>query len=224
MKLQSELCNERTLFVCDKRSGAIEVCQFSSLSDWLNAGDAIVVAVEKDKQVVNTVDDNPSQSWLTKTHFSPISLKRLTSRGVKIAPIHFHVKPLQGFTSKNHHAQLLQFVVPDETADALNESSALGHHILAEGLPVLKILQAASDELGFYHGGCGLVKTYEFSSRPRHYSAVDMLLTEIHPPASTDFLLGGSSFAGPVLVGRVHREAVAREIYRQESSVAVLFI
>ncbi len=224
MNPQSNPCDERTLIVCDRRSEAIEVCKFGNLGNWLNAGDAIVLAVEQDKLAGNATKEDACKHWMVKTQLAPTLLQRLTSQGVKVLHINLHSESQRPSMSKNHHHRVFRFDIPDETADVLNETAALGHRILAEGLPVLEILQAATDELGFYRGGCGIVKPSHFSSRPRHYSAVDMLLTELYPPSSTDFLLGGSSFAGPVLVGRVHREAVSRGIYKQQASVPVLFI
>lgn len=223
MKPQSNPCDERTLFVCDRRSGAIDVSALGKLGNWLTAGDAIVLAVEQDSGRNSPTYANSCKHWMSKTQLTPTFLKCLTSQGVKTVNIRFRIQPLQS-TSKNHHPLLFRFIVPDETAQVLNETAALGHHILAEGLPVLETLRAAADEMGFYHEGCGMVKTSQFLSRPRNFSSVDMFLTELYPPSSTDFLLGGSSFAGPVLIGRVHREAIARGIYKHQASVPVLFI
>lgn len=148
-------------------------------------------------------------------HFTPRLLRAIEERGVRVVFLTLHVgigtfRPVTVEAVEDHRMHPERFLVPEETARAVNEARRAGGRVIAVGTTAARALEAAAD-------GAGLVRPAEGETdlfiRPGYrFRAVDGLLTNFHLPRSTLLMLV-AAFAGLDLVLAAYRDAV-RERYR----------
>jgi S-adenosylmethionine:tRNA ribosyltransferase-isomerase len=113
--------------------------------------------------------------------FTPKLLKRLETRGIKIAPLILHT----GVSNlETHEPPYKEFYrVTPETANMVNEAHASGHRVVAVGTTVIRALESVTNGDGQTHAGEGwtcLVVTPQ-----RKLRAVNSLITGMHEPEAT---------------------------------------
>ncbi len=149
-------------------------------------------------------------------HFTPALLGALEARGVRRASVTLHVgpgtfAPLRTDDVSDHVLHAERYQIPPATAQAIAETRAAGHPIVAVGTTVVRTLEtaAALQEDGTVRAGAGATQLF---IKPGHtFRAVDQLLTNFHLPKSTLLMLV-AAFAGPDGRARVlaaYAEAVA---------------
>src|SRR5262249_48495606 len=120
-------------------------------------------------------------------HFTPAVAAALEARGVRRATITLHVGPGTFAPLRSHEldGQALhpeRFEVPAATAQAIAETRAAGHPVVAVGTTVVRTLEAAAEEDGRVRAGAG---TTDIFIRPGHrFRAVDAMVTNFHLPKS----------------------------------------
>jgi S-adenosylmethionine:tRNA ribosyltransferase-isomerase len=113
--------------------------------------------------------------------FTPKLLKRLGSKGIRIAPLILHT----GVSNlETHEPPYKEFYrVTPQTAHIVNEARASGHRIVAVGTTAIRALESVTSGDGKTHAGEGwtcLVVTPQ-----RKLRAVNALITGMHEPEAT---------------------------------------
>ena len=113
--------------------------------------------------------------------FTPRLLKRLESKGIKIAPLILHT----GISNLETHEPPYKeyYRVTEETVQIINEARATGKRIVAVGTTAIRALETVTNGDGITHAGEGwtcLVVTPQ-----RGLRAVDALLTGMHEPEAS---------------------------------------
>ena len=144
-------------------------------------------------------------------HFSPGVLTILKDKGVDIVPITLHVgygtfRPIKTEYVEDHTMEEESFEIDTEAAGIINRAE----RVIAVGTTSTRALESVADD-------CGRVKktsghTGLFIYPGYHFKKIDILLTNVHRPQSSLFILL-CAFAGKDLTQRVYREAV-NERYR----------
>ena len=125
-------------------------------------------------------------------HFTPETFAALEAKGVGIATLTLHVgagtfKPVEAEHAEEHHMHFEDFVLPEETAAAINAARRAGGRILAVGTTTVRVLESCAEADGTVTARRG--RTDIFLYPPYRPRAVDMLLTNFHLPKSTLLML-----------------------------------
>lgn len=113
--------------------------------------------------------------------FTPVLLKRLSEKGVKIAPLILHT----GVSNlETHEPPYKEFYrVPAGTADVVNTAREADHRIVAVGTTAIRALETVTNGDGKTHAGEGW--TCLVITPQRGLRAVDALLTGMHEPEAS---------------------------------------
>lgn len=113
--------------------------------------------------------------------FTPKLMKRLESKGIKIAPLILHT----GVSNlETHEPPYKEFYrVTSETAHAVNEARASGHRVVAVGTTAIRALESVTNGTGKTHAGEGW--TCLVITPQRKLRAVNALITGMHEPEAT---------------------------------------
>jgi S-adenosylmethionine:tRNA ribosyltransferase-isomerase len=147
-------------------------------------------------------------------HLSEASLAAIRAKGVDIRMLTLHVgagtfKPVQSEDVDGHVMHSESFVLPTDTAAALNAARARGKRIWAVGTTVARVLEsrALGAAPALFLPGAGETDIF---IRPGYaWKGVDGLLTNFHWPKSTLFMLV-CSLLGTGRAKGIYAEAIAR--------------
>ncbi len=136
-------------------------------------------------------------------HFTPALVGAIRERGVGLAFITLHVGPgtflpVRAGRTEDHRMHRERFVVPEETARAIQAAS----RVIAVGTTALRALEASE-------GRAGEGSTDLFVTPGYRFRTVDGLFTNFHLPRSTLFMLV-AALAGLGRIKDAYREAVER--------------
>ncbi|MCQ2380392.1 MAG: tRNA preQ1(34) S-adenosylmethionine ribosyltransferase-isomerase QueA [Victivallaceae bacterium] len=125
-------------------------------------------------------------------HFTEEVLARLLDKGVGIHEVTLHVGPgtfvpVESEDAEKHRMHSETFVLPKETANAINFTHRNGHRVLAVGTTSVRTLESCASEDGTVSAASR--DTDIFLYPPYKPRAVDMLLTNFHLPKSTLLML-----------------------------------
>ena len=143
-------------------------------------------------------------------HLTRSTLDALAARGVERAAITLHVgpgtfKPVKVEHVEDHRLDAERYVLPEETARAIERTRARGGRVVAVGTTVVRCLEAAARDAPL-RAGAG--ETDLFIQPGFRFQVVDVLLTNFHLPRSTLLMLV-AAFAGKERVLAAYREAIA---------------
>ena len=151
-------------------------------------------------------------------HFTDALLERIRGMGVGVAWVTLHVgldtfRPVHGEDIAEHKIHTEWFELPQETADAINETRARGGRIIAVGTTSVRTLEHVANlnrgdgttRIGAATGDADLFIVPGYS-----YKLVDAMVTNFHLPRSTLLMLV-SAFAGRERILAAYEEAVRRE-------------
>jgi S-adenosylmethionine:tRNA ribosyltransferase-isomerase len=136
--------------------------------------------------------------------FTPAVLAALERRGIRVARLTLHTGVASAELDEPPYEEA--FVVPWETAEAVNVAHAAGRRVIATGTTVVRALESATDEEGRVvaaRGWTDLVVTPE-----RRVRSVDGLLTGFHEPRASHLLML-EAIAGRAHLRRAYRAALA---------------
>ncbi|HEX9189387.1 MAG TPA: tRNA preQ1(34) S-adenosylmethionine ribosyltransferase-isomerase QueA, partial [Vicinamibacteria bacterium] len=142
-------------------------------------------------------------------HFTSELLQRLRTRGVERQEIVLHVgpgtfRPVEAEDIREHRVDPERFVIPDETAAAVDRARAEGRRVVAVGTTATRALESALGDAGRLRPGEGET---DLVVRPGHdFRAIDALVTNFHLPRSSLLLLV-AAFAGRERVLAAYEEA-----------------
>lgn len=149
-------------------------------------------------------------------HFTPRLMDELQADGVKIAYVTLHVgldtfAPVTEENPKQHKIHTEWCELPQETADAINQTRTAGGRVIAVGTTSVRTLESAAtvgrDHISPYSGPTSIyiLPGYKFK-------IVDAMITNFHLPKSTLIMLV-SSFAGREKILETYQTAI-QEGYR----------
>lgn len=131
-------------------------------------------------------------------HFTTDLLEKIRKKGVKIAFVTLHVglgtfRPVKDDDITNHKMHSEYFVLPQETADLINETKKNGGKIISVGTTSCRVLESVYQKfqkIAPYEG-----QTDIFIKPGYKFGVIDGLITNFHLPESTLIMLV-SAFAG----------------------------
>ncbi|WP_433945907.1 tRNA preQ1(34) S-adenosylmethionine ribosyltransferase-isomerase QueA [Paenibacillus sp. SN-8-1] len=160
-------------------------------------------------------------------HFTEELLDRIRAKGISIAFVTLHVglgtfRPMSVDRVEDHVMHEEYYILPQETADILNETRARGGRVIAVGTTSARTLETVSQSCG----DGPIVKssgwTQIFIYPGYKYGLVDALITNFHLPKSTLVMLV-SALAGRENILNAYREAIEKK-YRFFSFGDAMFI
>ena len=158
-------------------------------------------------------------------HFRPELLDAVKAKGVNIGYVTLHVglgtfRPVKADEIADHKMHSEFYVLPEETAQLINETKARGGRIISVGTTATRTLETAG--LGGMPLKASSGWTDIFIYPGKKFNVIDALITNFHLPESTLIMLV-SALAGKENVLNAYNEAV-RERYRFFSFGDAMFI
>lgn len=182
----------------------------------------------EDKNRYQTVYAKHSGSAAAPTaglHFTDELLKKITDKGIKIGYVTLHVglgtfRPVKADNILDHKMHSEFYVLPQETADLVNETKKVGNRVISVGTTATRTLETAG-LLGFpLREKTGWTDIFIYPGK--NFNVIDALITNFHLPESTLIMLV-SALAGRENVLNAYNEAV-KEKYRFFSFGDAMFI
>ncbi len=158
-------------------------------------------------------------------HFTPELLDRLKAKGVKIGYVTLHVglgtfRPVKADEITEHKMHSEFYVLPEETAELINETKANGGRIISVGTTATRTLETAGQNGMPLTASSGWTDIFIYPGKS--FNVIDALITNFHLPESTLIMLV-SALAGRENVLNAYNEAV-KEKYRFFSFGDAMFI
>ncbi len=170
-----------------------------------------------DKERYQTVYSREPGSAAAPTaglHFTPEMLNQIRSKGIKTGFVTLHVglgtfRPVKVDDVTKHHMHTEHFVLPQETADLINETKKNGKRVIAVGTTTCRTLETVARK-GIITEAQGNTSIFIYPGF--EFKCIDALITNFHLPESTLIMLV-SAFAGYNNIMNAYRTAV-EEKYR----------
>ena len=148
-------------------------------------------------------------------HFTPELLGRIQEKGVKLGYVTLHVglgtfRPVKEEDITDHDMHSEYCVIPQETADLINETKANGGRVICVGTTSCRTIESWAKEDGHMEASAGWTDIFIYPGYK--FKVMDALVTNFHLPQSTLIMLV-SALAGREHVLAAYEEAV-RERYR----------
>jgi S-adenosylmethionine:tRNA ribosyltransferase-isomerase len=159
-------------------------------------------------------------------HFSESLLKKISAIGVKTAAVTLHVgygtfAPVRVTDIRRHTLHEEYAVIPQKTADLVNETKRKGGAIWAVGTTTVRTLEFGADENGRLQAMEGWCNLYIYPGY--RFKIINHLITNFHLPGSSLLVLVAA------LVGRkklmsCYRHAIARNyrFYSYGDAMAII--
>ena len=158
-------------------------------------------------------------------HFTPELLEQIENMGVKLCYVTLHVglgtfRPVKEDEITEHEMHSEYCVIPQETADIINETKKNGGRVICVGTTSCRTLESWAAEDGTMTATGGWTNIFIYPGY--RFKVMDALVTNFHLPESTLIMLV-SALAGREHVLNAYNEAV-REQYRFFSFGDAMFI
>ena len=158
-------------------------------------------------------------------HFTEALLQQVQNMGVKVGYVTLHVglgtfRPVKEDNITDHMMHSEYCVIPQETADLINETKQNGGRIICVGTTSCRTLETWAAEDGTMMAKAGWTNIFIYPGYK--FKVIDALITNFHLPESTLIMLV-SALAGRRNVLNAYKEAV-RERYRFFSFGDAMFI
>ena len=182
----------------------------------------------QDRERYQTVYSRVSGSAAAPTaglHFTKELLEKIRKKGVGIGYVTLHVglgtfRPVKEDEIEQHDMHSEYCIVPQETADLINETKAHGGRVICVGTTSCRTIESWAAEDGTMKASAGWTDIYIYPGY--RFKVMDALITNFHLPQSTLLMLV-SALAGRENVLRAYEEAV-RERYRFFSFGDAMFV
>lgn len=158
-------------------------------------------------------------------HFTKELLAQIADMGVKLCYVTLHVglgtfRPVKEEYITDHEMHGEYCIIPQETADAVNETKKCGGRVICVGTTSCRTLESWAEEDGTLKASAGWTNIFIYPGY--RFKVLDCLITNFHLPESTLIMLV-SALAGREHVLAAYEEAV-RERYRFFSFGDAMFI
>ncbi|MCL2227861.1 MAG: S-adenosylmethionine:tRNA ribosyltransferase-isomerase, partial [Oscillospiraceae bacterium] len=108
---------------------------------------------------------------------------------------------------KDHKMHAEYFIIPEDTAEAVNRVRANGGRVVAVGTTSCRALESCADDAGVITPFSGFTEIFIYPGYT--YKGIDGLITNFHLPESTLIMLV-SAFAGRENTLNAYQEAIER--------------
>jgi S-adenosylmethionine:tRNA ribosyltransferase-isomerase len=184
--------NIRVRLFADNVPEAIETCGHMPLPPYINRPDT-----EEDKARYQTVFARHAGAVAAPTaglHLTTKLMAAMQEAGAEFVHLTLHVgpgtfQPVQVEKLSEHEMHEEAYIVPAETANAVNRAKSEGRRVIAVGTTSLRTLEAAGQG-GWLEAGAG--RTSIFIAPGYHFRMADALLTNFHLPGSTLLMLAAA--------------------------------
>ena len=158
-------------------------------------------------------------------HFTPELLERVQQMGVKVGYVTLHVglgtfRPVKEEEITDHAMHSEYCVIPQETADLINETKRSGGRVICVGTTSCRTVESQAAEDGTMRASAGWTDIFIYPGY--RFKVMDALVTNFHLPESTLIMLV-SALAGREHVLSAYKEAVEQR-YRFFSFGDAMFI
>ena len=158
-------------------------------------------------------------------HFTPELLAQLKKMGVNIGYVTLHVglgtfRPVKEDEITDHEMHSEYCVIPQETADLINETKRNGGRVICVGTTSCRTIESWAGEDGTMKASVGWTNIFIYPGY--RFKVLDALVTNFHLPESTLIMLV-SALAGREETLAAYEEAV-KERYRFFSFGDAMFI
>ena len=158
-------------------------------------------------------------------HFTPELLEQIQEMGVRVCYVTLHVglgtfRPVKAENLDEHEMHSEYCVIPQETADTVNETKRAGGRVICVGTTSCRTIESWSGEDGTLKASAGWTNIFIYPGY--RFKVLDGLITNFHLPESTLIMLV-SALAGRENVLDAYAEAV-RERYRFFSFGDAMFV
>ncbi len=182
----------------------------------------------EDKDRYQTVYAKYSGSAAAPTaglHFTRELLGKIREKGVNIGYVTLHVglgtfRPVKADDILEHKMHSEFYILPQETADLVNETKRNGKRVISVGTTATRTLETVGADGGELAAKTGWTDIFIYPGKK--FNVIDALITNFHLPESTLIMLV-SALAGRENVLNAYNEAV-RERYRFFSFGDAMFI
>ncbi len=222
--------------VVDELPGGNRLVHFSYQGIFLEVLDQLgkmplppyIKAELQDRERYQTVYSKVTGSAAAPTaglHFTPELLEQIRAMGVRIGYVTLHVglgtfRPVKEEEISDHEMHSEYCVIPQETADLINETKGSGGRVICVGTTSCRTLESWAQEDGTVTASAGWTDIFIYPGY--RFKVLDALITNFHLPESTLLMLV-SALAGRENVLAAYREAV-KERYRFFSFGDAMFI
>ena len=227
---------ELTAEVVDELPGGNRLVKFSYEGIFLEVLDRLgkmplppyIKAELQDRERYQTVYSKVNGSAAAPTaglHFTPELLEQLRTMGVNIGYVTLHVglgtfRPVKEDEITAHEMHSEYCVIPQETADLINETKANGGRVICVGTTSCRTIESWAQEDGTMQASAGWTNIFIYPGY--RFKVLDALITNFHLPESTLIMLV-SALAGREQTLAAYEEAV-KERYRFFSFGDAMFI
>ena len=182
----------------------------------------------QDRERYQTVNSKVVGSAAAPTaglHFTKELLQKVQEMGVNVGYVTLHVglgtfRPVKEDDITDHLMHSEYCVIPQETADLINETKKNGGRVICVGTTSCRTVESWAAENGTMKASAGWTSIFIYPGYK--FKVLDALVTNFHLPESTLIMLV-SALAGREHVLRAYEEAV-RERYRFFSFGDAMFI
>ena len=146
-------------------------------------------------------------------HFTKELIADLKKAGIGFAALTLHVgygtfRPVRSRDIRNHTLGEENYIIDQDTADAINQSKRAGRRIISVGTTVVRALETAADSGNRVVAGRG--KTNLLITPGYRYRIIDGMITNFHLPRSSLLFLV-SAFSGLSLIKKAYQRAVKKK-------------
>ena len=143
-------------------------------------------------------------------HFTPELLDRIRAMGVSVCPVTLHVglgtfRPVKEDQIEDHPMHAEFCIIPQETADIVNETKKRGGRVIAVGTTSCRTLESFAAEDGTLAAASGWTDIFIYPGY--RFKCIDALITNFHLPESTLIMLV-SALAGRENILHAYKIAV----------------
>lgn len=182
----------------------------------------------EDKSRYQTVYAKHSGSAAAPTaglHFTPELMKKIEEKGAEVHFVTLHVglgtfRPVKAENILEHQMHSEYYILPKETADAINRTKQKGGRIISVGTTATRVLETAGQNGLPLTEASGWTDIFIYPGKS--FNVIDALITNFHLPESTLIMLV-SALAGRENVLNAYNIAV-EEKYRFFSFGDAMFI
>lgn len=182
----------------------------------------------EDKERYQTVYSKELGSAAAPTaglHFTPEMLEEIKAMGVKIGYVTLHVglgtfRPVKVDDVTKHHMHTEHYIMPQETADLINETKKNGGRVISVGTTSCRTLESVATKNNCICADEGDTSIFIYPGYK--FKCIDALITNFHLPESTLIMLV-SALAGFDNIMNAYNTAV-KEKYRFFSFGDAMFI
>jgi len=158
-------------------------------------------------------------------HFTKDLLRQVEAMGVKVCYVTLHVglgtfRPVKEEEITDHVMHSEYCVIPQETADVINETKRRGGRVICVGTTSCRTIESWAKEDGTLAACSGWTSIYIYPGY--RFKVLDALITNFHLPESTLLMLV-SALAGREHILAAYKEAVKEE-YRFFSFGDAMFL